>query len=463
VTQSTTANQAQPAVSQTAHSSALRLLAGGLVAVAAAFVIQTVVYRLVDDDPFSATLAGIDFAFADGAVLVALVRLAADAELRPFAASAAASTGLLVAGDVVAVAAHFAGPAPEWLRLLDAAQGSADPPVRAGGTLLVLLALWVLAQGYRLRASVAVAWTVPSALVLSMGLSLVGSVAEGGRSVAMAWIGWLLEVARPAALAALALAVLRARERTSLAAGPPPQTAYRQPGGLPASAHAPPPVAAPPLLVGAAAGFGTLRRATLARMLLTAGLVGVLLSVVSRASPPEFPLAAVAFLSAATSLPLLVGLGRVLSLARPARASGRLGWAMALRALGCLFDVTAFVGIAMSGRADPLGQVWLLEAIPIGVVATLLVASAMATIGRRLDAPVVVRDARWVLAIVVVAVGVTSGAILAAQSDRAPDGTLVGCVVVMCAAAFAVQRLQARLAGKAGAAIAADLAHASAG
>jgi hypothetical protein len=454
VTQSTTANQ-------DAQSSALRLLTGGLVASAAAFVIQTLVYRLVDDDAFSATLAGVDFAFGDGAVLVALIRLAADAEVRPFAASAAALTGLLVAGDGVAVAAHVAGPPSEWLHALDAAQGSADAPVRAAGTLLVLLALRVLSEQHRLRASVVLAWTVVGALVLSTGLSFVGSVTEGGRSVGAAWLGWLCEVVGPAALAALAYAVIRAREHASPVAAPPPQTAYRQPGASPASGDAPPPVGAMPFLSAAESGLRTLRRASLSRILLTTAMVGVLLSVASGGSPPALALAGVAFLSAATSLALVIALGRVLALARSCRAHIRVGMALALRALGCLCDVTAFLGVALSDRADPVAALWVLG-IPIGVVSSLLVASAMAAIGRRLDAPAVVRDARWVLATVLVAVGLAFGAEHAARGGRSGEGLLVCCVFVMCAAAFAVQRQQARLAGKAGEAIAADLARVAA-
>jgi hypothetical protein len=138
--------------------------------------------------------------------------------------------------------------------------------------------------------------------------------------------------------------------------------------------------------------------------------------------------------------------------------------AMALRGLGCLFDVTAFLGIAMSDRSDPVVPIWLLDLIPVGVVASLLVASAMAAIGDRLDSPIVVRDARWVLAIVLAAVGVTFGTALAALGrHHSADALFVCCAVVMGAAAFAVQRLQARLAGQARAAVAADLARASAG
>jgi hypothetical protein len=462
-----TAIQAKPGGPQSAHVATLRLLAGGLVVTATAFVIQTVLYYLVADTAFSTTLGAIDFALADGAVLVALIRLAADPDLRPFAASSAALTGLLALGDAVGVAAHVAGTAPDWLDALDAAQGNADAPLRACGTLLVLLTLLVLAQGHRLRTTVAVAWTVPVALVLSTALAFVGSLAEGGRGVAGAWVGWALEVVRPTALAALALAVLRAREGATPGADPPAQGAYRQPQPPAAAPVAsPPPSDSPPVLTAAASGLRTLRLASLARIVVTAGVAGALIALSARDSSSAVAFAALATVSAATNVAVLIGLGRLLPLAsaraRPLLPARRLGIAIALRALGCLFDTTVFVGIALSGQGEPLGPVWLLQAIPIGAVASLLVASAMGVLGWRLDAPVVVRDARWVFAILIVAGGSMFAAVLADHGERLHESIVVCVLAVMCAAAFAVQLFHARLAGKARAVIAAEIARGAA-
>jgi hypothetical protein len=461
VTQSTTAIDAQPGSAQDARGATtptLRLLGGGLVAIAVAFAIQTAVYRVVAEDAFAATLTGIDFAFADGAVLVALIRLARDSELRPFALPAAWLTGLLVVGDVAAVAAHIAGPAPDWLRLLDRAQGDADAALRAGATLLVLFTLWVLAQGHRLRAAVPVAWTVPVALVLSIALSFVGTVV-GGRGVASAWVGLLLVIARPAALGALAFELLRVRERAARSAGPPAQGVYREPERP--SGASPPWIGPLPALQAAASGLRTVRQATLARMLLTAGLVGAILSLAAASSAPPLTFATLALISAATSLALLFGLGRLLPLARATRSRVRLGVVLALRALGCLADLTVFVGIALSGRSDRPGQAWVAEVIPIGVLASFLGASAMLSIGRRLGAPAVVRDARWVVASIVLAGGMVFGGAMTARGDFLPDGILVGSLLVMGVATFAVQGLHARLVSRARAAIVEEIARAT--
>jgi hypothetical protein len=155
-----------------------------------------------------------------------------------------------------------------------------------------------------------------------------------------------------------------------------------------------------------------------------------------------------------------MGLGRFLLLApMPAR----LGFAIALRALGCLLDATAFAGIALSGQGEPLGPAWLPAAIAIGGVASLLVASAIGGIGRRLDAPVVVRDSRWILATFILAGGSMFAALATERGERLHESSVVCAVAVMCAAALAVQLLHARLAGNARAAIAADLARATVG
>jgi hypothetical protein len=121
-----------------------------------------------------------------------------------------------------------------------------------------------------------------------------------------------------------------------------------------------------------------------------------------------------------------------------------------------LFDATAFVGIGLSGQGEPLGPAWLLEAIPIGVLASLLFASAMTGVGRRFEALVVVRDARWVIATLIGAGGAMFGAVFADRGEGLHESICV--VAVMGAAAFAVQVLHARLAGKARAAIAAEIA-----
>jgi hypothetical protein len=183
----------------------LRLLAGAFAATAALVFLQTLVLRAV---PYDASWFGALSAFfrvlfiaTDVGAVVALVLLTrSEPAVYPFTTTASVVLGLSVACGLLGFAVS--------------AFGGVEPVLSFGATLLVVLALAAVLGGNPVpdRRRTILMGVALSAAVIVLAMRIASATSRDAVSMTLAWIRWALAVAQPAALAAIAWIVSRAKE-----------------------------------------------------------------------------------------------------------------------------------------------------------------------------------------------------------------------------------------------------------
>jgi hypothetical protein len=432
----------------------LSIVIAAFAARAAIPVLQTALYRVVAYDSPANKPMGIAvvvaYAAVDAALLVGLLRLArVGGATRTFARSAVWLLAFTASAGVIGLGSETVG----WV--------SEVSPLSAGASLLALLALAPVARALGVRATQPVVVGVVVTLVFGalQGAGAWSSDEGDGRNLAVAWISWALTVARPAMIAALAYAALRATARN---ATPPVATAggvYREAG---ATAETPPAQRPPlppdlvPALRSAQEGLRGYRRAYLVR----ASVVPVAILVAAASAG----LGGVGWLllcglAAGGCAGLILALARVRHLARAFRAAWYLRGALAARIVECLLDLLVMVAVFTVDRFDraPLIGAWAALVCALAVLSDFLFAIALGRVGEGLDAGGVVERAASAQATAVVAVTMAFG--FAAAVSRVEDAVAVDdhamatvvCFALLGVALVAVVRgmyLQVRLAGQ---------------
>jgi hypothetical protein len=391
----------------------MRLAGVAFASLALLTVLQTVLLQII---PYDSPALGIVSAVlrvlslvVDAALLVAFVAFARRA--RPHAglfATGAALTACGVVGELAWLASNVLVGGASTLRATGAAMAAAEPVLSLGAALLFVLGLGAQSKDASKREEILLVAVVVS-IAFSLVFKVYREVDHTAASLSMAWMSWALDVARPAAIAfvalrrARALALLASTTASVATAGP-----YRAAGD-----GAPKPIPTEHLdeaterrIREAARGLSAYRSVLLLRITATVVTLPFLLVSAADSGPRVAALAAAVMSSTSllTALLMARGLQRFASLPRASHARTPAIAALVAVTLVAVADVAtllygAYAFTSPSHRAirrfADAGAAESLLAIMLLGVGALFLASAVRRVGETIGAEDLVVRAGW--------------------------------------------------------------------